>query len=102
MAEPKERRKTTTSRKPATPKPDTRASRAETKAAAPRKSTSTQRAAPVATSNVRAEMSPDETRRLIAEAAYFRAKQRGFAPGRELEDWIEAESEVMGRINGAA
>ena len=38
-----------------------------------------------------------ETRRLIAEAAYFRAKQRGFAPGRELEDWIEAESEVMGR-----
>ena len=43
----------------------------------------------------------EETRRLIAEAAYFRAKQRGFEPGHELEDWVEAESEVMGRVNGA-
>lgn len=90
MAGSKERRKTP---RKATPKPDS-------KAAAPRKRTSEQRAAPVSTSNVRAEMSPEETRRQIAEAAYYRAKQRGFAPGHELEDWIEAESEVMGRING--
>jgi hypothetical protein len=45
-------------------------------------------------------ISSEETRRQIAEAAYFRAKERGFAPGHELEDWIEAESEVMGRSNG--
>lgn len=32
--------------------------------------------------------------RMIAEAAYFRAEQRGFAPGRELEDWLAAEIEV--------
>jgi hypothetical protein len=51
-------------------------------------------------SNVRAEVSSEEARRLIAEAAYYRAKQRNFAPGHELEDWIEAESEVLGRLNG--
>lgn len=31
---------------------------------------------------------------LIAQAAYFRAKHRGFEPGHELEDWQAAESEV--------
>ena len=45
------------------------------------------------------EKSPEELRRLISEAAYYRAKQRGFAPGHELEDWIQAEAEVMGRMN---
>jgi hypothetical protein len=28
---------------------------------------------------------------LIAERAYFKAEQRGFAPGHELEDWLAAE-----------
>ena len=34
----------------------------------------------------------DETarHRLIAEAAYFRAAHRGFAPGAELDDWLAA------------
>jgi hypothetical protein len=32
--------------------------------------------------------------RFIAEAAYFKAKQRGFAEGGELEDWIGAEAEI--------
>jgi hypothetical protein len=36
----------------------------------------------------------DERRAAIAQAAYFRAKRRGFAPGHELEDWLTAESEV--------
>jgi Protein of unknown function (DUF2934) len=31
--------------------------------------------------------------RCIARAAYFKAEARGFAPGRELEDWLEAEKE---------
>jgi hypothetical protein len=30
----------------------------------------------------------------IREAAYFRAEQRGFAPGAELEDWFAAEREI--------
>lgn len=30
----------------------------------------------------------------IAIAAYYRAERRGFAPGHEVEDWLEAEREV--------
>lgn len=48
--------------------------------------------------DARADVSPDELNKLISEAAYFRAKQRGFEPGHELEDWIQAEAEVMRRI----
>ena len=47
----------------------------------------------------RADVSPDELRKLISEAAYYRAKQRGFTPGHELEDWIQAEDEVIRRLN---
>jgi hypothetical protein len=36
----------------------------------------------------------------IAEAAYFIAKNRGFAPGHELDDWLEAEREVDARLSG--
>ena len=36
-----------------------------------------------------------QTRReLIAQAAYFRAQRRAFAPGHEKEDWVAAELEV--------
>jgi len=34
---------------------------------------------------------------LIREAAYRRAEHRGFAPGHELTDWLEAEREVDGQ-----
>jgi hypothetical protein len=49
-------------------------------------------------SHARADISPDELRKLIAEAAYYRAKKRGFAPGYEVEDWVQAEAEVKQRI----
>lgn len=32
--------------------------------------------------------------RRTAEAAFYRAEARGFAPGRELDDWLEAEREL--------
>ncbi|MBK8537958.1 MAG: DUF2934 domain-containing protein [Candidatus Competibacteraceae bacterium] len=32
--------------------------------------------------------------RWIAEAAYYRAKRRGFQGGCSLEDWLEAEREI--------
>jgi hypothetical protein len=32
----------------------------------------------------------------IALAAYFIAERRGFAPGRELDDWLAAEAEIEG------
>jgi hypothetical protein len=50
--------------------------------------------------HARAEVSPGELRRLIEEAAYYRAKQRGFAPGHEVDDWVQAEAEVLRRIEG--
>ena len=40
-----------------------------------------------------AELLQDRHRQ-IAELAYLKAKQRGFAPGHELEDWLAAEAEV--------
>jgi hypothetical protein len=30
----------------------------------------------------------------ISEAAYYRAQHRGFVPGQEEEDWLEAEKEI--------
>jgi hypothetical protein len=36
----------------------------------------------------------------ISEAAYYRAEARGFESGHELEDWIEAERQVV-RTNHA-
>ncbi len=39
---------------------------------------------------------------LIAEAAYYRAERRGFAPGQEVEDWLAAEQEIMERVAARA
>ncbi len=35
-----------------------------------------------------------EREKMIATTAYLRAEQRGFAPGHEQEDWLQAEAEV--------
>ena len=42
----------------------------------------------------RATLTPEERHTLIAESAYLRAERRGFAPGHETDDWLEAEAEV--------
>ena len=42
----------------------------------------------------RINLAGEDRLRLIAEAAYFRAAQRGFVPGQELEDWLAAEIEI--------
>ena len=31
----------------------------------------------------------------ISELAYYKAERRGFAPGHEMEDWLEAEREFL-------
>lgn len=36
-----------------------------------------------------------ERRRLIAEAAYYRAQSRGFVGGSPEADWLEAEAEIV-------
>lgn len=41
-----------------------------------------------------AKPSENELLGMIATAAYFRAEQRSFAPGHDLEDWLEAERQI--------
>jgi len=36
-------------------------------------------------------LEPEERRQMIAETAYYIAEQRGFEPGRDEQDWLEAE-----------
>jgi hypothetical protein len=77
----------TPARKPAKAAPDTPEVRA------PERETS---------GNTEAGLSPEEVYRLIQESAYFKAKARGFAPGHEVQDWIEAEAEVRRRLEDRA
>ena len=37
-------------------------------------------------------------RRMIAEAAYYAAEKRGFAPGGDVDDWLCAEAEIERRL----
>ncbi len=46
-------------------------------------------------------VTPERRLQMIAEAAYFRAEARGFAPGREMEDWLAAEAEVDRLLSGS-
>ena len=52
----------------------------------PAKSLAKQPAASVAT------VDASERNRHIAEAAYYLAERRGFAPGQEISDWLQAEA----------
>jgi hypothetical protein len=80
----------------------TKAVARNTPAAKPRKARAEVRPALVAVpvQSVTPAIGADERQILIEQAAYFRAEKRGFAPGGELQDWIEAEAEVLLRIGG--
>ena len=43
-----------------------------------------------------AKPSDHDRRRRISEAAYYKAERRGFTPGEEDKDWLEAEKEIAG------
>ncbi|MGH8267539.1 MAG: DUF2934 domain-containing protein [Steroidobacteraceae bacterium] len=60
----------------------------------PRSAQPTRARAARAKSVPRVEISAEGRREMIAQAAYLRAERRGFAPGRETEDWLAAEQEV--------
>jgi hypothetical protein len=36
----------------------------------------------------------EEFREMVATDAYYRAEKRGFEPGHEIDDWLEAEKEI--------
>jgi hypothetical protein len=68
----------------------------------PQQSTSTKKPPPFGSAQEGTSASPnasDESRQEeIARGAYYRAEARGFAPGYELEDWLEAERELNERM----
>ncbi len=40
-------------------------------------------------------MNPDLLREVVSVLAYYKAERRGFGPGRETDDWLEAERELV-------
>jgi len=44
------------------------------------------------------DVTENELRQMISEAAYYLAEKRGFGPGLEGEDWRQAEQEVLARV----
>jgi hypothetical protein len=77
-------------RLPDAPKP---ADSAPTETAAARSATRTRKSPTDKPVRV-VRVTPEARRALIAETAYLRAEERGFAPGHETEDWLAAEVEV--------
>jgi hypothetical protein len=60
-----------------------------------RASTTTESRSDISGGSAREEkISPERRLQMIAEAAYFRAERRGFAPGAESRDWLESEAEI--------
>ncbi len=78
-------KKTNTKKKPAAKKTTTKKASKKTS----RHSSKVHRA-----SSTQLNINAEERWRMIATAAYHKAEARGFAPGREAEDWFEAEKEV--------
>jgi hypothetical protein len=40
----------------------------------------------------------EELHELIAERAYYKAEARGYAPGHEIQDWVDAEAEIEAEL----
>ncbi len=43
-------------------------------------------------------ITPAQVWKMTADAAYYRALQRGFAAGCELDDWLAAEQEILASL----
>lgn len=73
-----------------TPKPAAapKAKAASTTAAAPTAKSTKKEAAPAKTAT---QVTPEQRRHYVAEAAYFIAERRGFQGGTQHDDWAEAE-----------
>lgn len=49
-------------------------------------------------SSGRASVGGEKRRHMIELAAYYRAERRGFVPGGELQDWLDAEREIGAKL----
>jgi len=95
---------TTPTRKSTSRRNGTATKTARRKATVARKAASPSQTPPVATPDKTASapiaVDHDEHWRMIAVTAYHKAEQRGFVPGHELTDWLEAENEVRATVQG--
>ena len=46
------------------------------------------------------EIGGDDKQSRIAVLAYYKAEARGYQPGYEMQDWLDAESEIMEKTKG--
>ena len=53
-----------------------------------------------ATKDSKKNITGDERRRMVAEAAYYLAEGRGFAGGDPKQDWLDAEADVDAALMG--
>lgn len=86
------------------PKPRTKAAKSRAKTAAPAAAPAVRKPAaprkrPMAVS---VGVTPEARHAMIAVSAYYRAEARGFIGGCPVQDWLEAEREVDGRLLEAA
>lgn len=51
-----------------------------------------------AAKDVKPVITSEERHRMISEAAYYLAEKRGFVPGHEESDWLQASKEVDSMI----
>jgi hypothetical protein len=85
------------SRPPRTPKSDTSSQRSAPPSRSDKPGADLEAGATIKDSSLERREIPsysDSREARIAERAYWRAEQRGFAPGGELGDWLEAEQEI--------
>jgi hypothetical protein len=100
-AKPATSRKSASTRKSTTATKTAAAKKAPTRKAAPKKGAVRQTTtvgkpaakAPVGASQPK-PITPEKRQRMIALGAHLRAERRGFAPGGEVQDWLESEKEV--------
>jgi Protein of unknown function (DUF2934) len=50
--------------------------------------------------SVLSNIPPTVLEHMIAEAAYYKAEKRGFNPGNDINDWLEAKKEIIAKICG--
>jgi Protein of unknown function (DUF2934) len=64
---------------------------------APKKAAATRKrgTGPVHPTNGASALTPEERWRMVSEAAYFLAAERGFVGGDPLEDWVKAEAQIQ-------
>ena len=46
------------------------------------------------------EIEGEDKLSFIAVAAYYKAEVRGYEPGHEMQDWLDAEAEIMEKTKG--